>query len=337
MKGPLGLRNQPRKGVGLVAGGLQPPAAALKNQAIMSQSIPQGFAKRIVDRHGAEGQAWLARLPKRLAGLAARWQLLLQPPFKLSYNYVAPVIRADGTTAVLKIGYPSPELLAEMETLRLYNGRFACQLLAADPSQYAMLLEQIQPGQPLWSLADDDAETEAAAQLMQQLWQPIAAEDHPILPSLARWTGALRRLEAYFEDGVGPFPRRLLETAVSLRAELLADDIPPMLLHGDFHHENVLTAHRRPWLALDPKGVIGDPAYEVGAFLYNPKPEQVAEKKRITRRIDIFSDILNIDRQRLIRWGIVQAVLSAVWRYEDHHGSLSPTLLVADVLCHLQT
>lgn len=291
----------------------------------------------MVEMHGEGGQAWLARLPQRLDELAARWQLTLQPPFKLSYNYVAPVIRADGTTAVLKIGYPSPELLTEMETLRLYNGRFACQLLASDPTQYAMLLEQIQPGQPLWSLADDEAETKAAAQLMQQLWQSISAEDHPILPTLARWTGALLRLGDYFEDGFGPFPRRLVETAVSLRAELLADDIPPMLLHGDFHHENVLTAQRQPWLALDPKGVIGDPAYDVGAYLYNPITKHVAEKNLIARRIDIFSEILNIDRQRLISWGIVQAVISAVWSYKDHDNSLSPTLLVADVLCHLQT
>jgi streptomycin 6-kinase len=187
----------------------------------------------------------------------------------------------------------------------------------------------------LWTLENDEAETAVAAQLMQQLWQPVSPEDYSIFPTLAQYTRSLLSLPDYFEDGFGPFPRRLVETAVSLCTELLADDIQPMLLHGDFHHENVLSAQRQPWLALDPKGVIGDPAYEVGAYLYNPIPEDVIEKKLIAHRIDQFSEALNIDRQRLIGWGIVQAVLSAVWSYEDHDSELSATLLVADILSRL--
>ncbi|MBE2221845.1 MAG: phosphotransferase [Anaerolineae bacterium] len=300
----------------------------------MSRSvvIPQAFAKRMVEMNGADGQAWMAHLPQMINQLAEQWQLTILPPFKLSYNYVAPVTRADGTTAVLKIGYPSPELLTEMAALRWYNGRSACHLLDSSPTHYAMLLEQIQPGQPLWSLEDDEAETGIAAHLMQQLWQPIPPEDQPIFPTLEKWTQALLWLSDYFEDGFGPFPRRLVETAVSLRAELLADNIPPRLLHGDFHHENVLAAQRQPWLALDPKGVIGDPAYEVGAYLYNPNTENILAQNLVARRIDQFSEILQIDRQRLISWGIVQAVLSAVWSYEDHRETQSATLRVADKL-----
>ena len=300
-----------------------------------SISIPHAFADRMVEMYGESGQSWVAALPGALVELAERWQLTLHSPFNLSYNYVLPATRDDGTTAVLKIGYPNPELRTEMEALRLYNGRSACQLLDSSPTQYAMLLEHIQPGQPLWSLENDEAETGIAAHLMQQLWQPVAPEDQSIFPSLAQWTQALLRLSDYFDDGFGPFPRRLVETAVSLRAELLADNISPRLLHGDFHHENVLTAQRQPWLALDPKGVIGDPAYEVGAYLYNPITENVLAQNLVTRRIDQFSEILHIDRQRLISWGIVQAVLSAVWSYQDHQESQSTTLLVADSLTTL--
>ncbi len=289
----------------------------------------------MVEMYGDDGQIWLTRLPRMLDELSERWQLTLHPSFKLSYNYVAPATRTDGTTAVFKIGYPDPELLTEMEALRLYNGRFACQLLDSDTEQYAMLLEHIQLGQPLWSLADDEAETAIAAQVMQQLWQPISPEDHPIFPNLERRTRALLSLPDYFEDGFGPFPRRLVETAVSLRAELLAENIQPILLHGDFHHENVLTAQRKLWLALDPKGVIGDPAYDAGAYLYNPIAENVAAQNLVARRIDQFSEALSIDRQRLIAWGIVQAVLSAVWSYQDHDEVLSPTLLIADQLTKL--
>jgi streptomycin 6-kinase len=289
--------------------------------------------------YGENGRSWLKRLPAILQELAARWQITLQAPFSLSYNYAAPAIRADGAPVVLKIGVPNPELYSEIEALRLYNGRFICHLLACDLDRGALLLEHIQPGQPLWTLADDEAETAVAGQLMQQLWLPLP-DENAVIPNLAQRTAGLLKLSDYFEDGFGPFPRRLVETAVALRQELLAENIPPMLLHGDFHHDNILSAQRQPWLALDPKGVRGDPAYEVGSYLYNPIGfcQQPNLAQLVARRLDQFADILGIDRQRLIGWGIVQAVLSAVWSYEDHADApdaLSPTLQIADILTRL--
>jgi streptomycin 6-kinase len=61
-------------------------------------------------------------------------------------------------------------------------------------------------------------------------------------------------------------PRELVATAVSLFNELLPSQSEPVLLHGDLHHWNILRATRVPWLALDPKGVVGEPAYEVGGL-----------------------------------------------------------------------
>lgn len=286
--------------------------------------------------YGENGRCWLHRLPHLLAELTARWQITLQVPFSLSYNYAAPAVRADGAPVVLKIGVPNPELYSEIEALRLYNGRSICHLLDYDSDHGALLLEHIQPGQPLWTLADDEAETAVAAQLMQQLWLPLP-NPNTVIPDLAQRTVGLLKLSDYFEDGFGPFPRRLVETAVILRRDLLAENVSPMLLHGDFHHDNILSAQRQPWLALDPKGVRGDPAYEVGSYLYNPLGfcQQPNLARLVARRLDQFADILGFDRQRLIGWGIVQAVLSAVWSYEDHHDAHSPTLHIADILTRL--
>src|SRR5438067_1309862 len=60
--------------------------------------------------------------------------------------------------------------------------------------------------------------------------------------------------------------------AEAIFAALLATQVAPVLLHGDLHHENILAAARQPWLAIDPKGVVGEPAYEAGALLRNPLP-----------------------------------------------------------------
>ena len=98
-----------------------------------SISIPDDFARTMVELHGETGVEWLNRLPSLIADCARRWSLTVLPPFEpLSYNYVAPAIRADGTDVVLKMGVPNPELLTEIKALRLYDGRGIVQLLDAD-------------------------------------------------------------------------------------------------------------------------------------------------------------------------------------------------------------
>src|SRR5439155_23831953 len=173
------------------------------------------------------------------------------------------------------------ELMTEMEALRLFEGHGIVQLLDADARQGAMLLERLRPGTPLADLADDEQATSIAAGVMRQLWRP-APPEHPF-PTVARWAAGLGRLRNKFVGGTGPFPTALVEEAERLFAELIPSMAEPMLLHGDLHHENIVTAERQPWLALDPKGLVGEPAYEVGALLRNqlPKPLDVPETSRI--------------------------------------------------------
>ncbi len=93
-----------------------------------------------------------------------------------------------------------------------------------------------------------------------------------------------------------------------------------MVLHGDLHHDNILSATRRPWLGIDPKGVIGQPDYEPGAFIRNISlnADAAIELADLVRAIDIFSEQLHIEKQRIIRWAFAQAVLSAWWHVEDN-------------------
>ena len=118
-----------------------------------------------------------------------------------------------------------------------------------------------------------------------------------------------------------PFLASLVEAAETLFAELIDSMVEPMLLHGDLHHGNILAAERQPWLAIDPKGVVGEPAYEVGILLRNPMPELLAQPQPehiLARRVDQLSEELGFERVRVLRWGLAQAVLAAWWAYEDH-------------------
>lgn len=283
-------------------------------------TIPPQFTRTIVDVFKTEGIDWLERLPVLLAEYAERWRLSVYPPFEpLSYNYVAPAVQADGSQVVLKVGVPNPELQTEIEALRLYDGHGIVRLLEADPTRGAMLLERLTPGTPLVTLSDDEQATLIAAQVMRQLWRPVPS-DHPF-PSVQKWAMGLQRLREHFGGGTGPFPATLVEAAEQIFAELLASTAEPVLLHGDLHHWNILAAERQPWLAIDPKGVVGEPAYEVGALLRNPMPQifTVEQPRRLlARRVDLLTDALGFDRARIVGWGFAQAVLSAWWTYEDH-------------------
>ncbi len=281
--------------------------------------IPDRLAETVIAVHGAAGVAWLAALPALIDEYQRRWSITAGPPFpELTYNYVAPVTHADGTAVVLKCGVPHPELAAEIDALRLYDGRGAVRLLDADTGRGVLLLERLEPGTMLAEIAGDVEATAVAAGVMRELWRPPPAVDG--FPTLDRWFAAYARLRARYHGGSGPLPATLLDRAEAILAELNGSAAAPVLLHGDLHHFNILAARRAPWLAIDPKGVIGDPAYEVAPFLCNPRPRLLAMPRPdriLARRVAQLAEALGLDRARVHGWGLAHAVLSACWSIED--------------------
>ncbi len=300
----------------------------------MTVDVPPAFRTRITDVFGDEGAAWLDALPALLEEAAARWGLRVGAPFEpFSYNYVAPAVRAGGETAVLKAGVPGAELQNEIAALRHYDGRGAVRLLEADAGKGLLLLERVAPGTPLEELDDDEEATRIAVSVMQRLWRPPPAGHE--FPTVGDWLRGFDRHRARCDGGPGPFPARLFDHAAVLAGELLATSAAPVVLHGDLHHWNILRGEREPWLAIDPKGVIGEPAYEGGALLRNPTPDylQWAGIDRImTRRVAILAETLGFERERVAGWGFAQAVLSACWSYEDHGAGWDPAIACAEIL-----
>ncbi len=236
---------------------------------------------------------------------------------------------------MLKAGVPCREIETEVAALALYAGRGAVRLLEAEVERGVMLLERAVPGAPLRWMDDEDA-TVAAAEVMRRIWRPVPGE-HPF-PTVADWTSGLSRLREEFEGGTGPFPAGAVENAETLFEMLLDSMDEPVVLHGDAHHWNILAATREPYLAIDPKGVVGEPAYEVGAFLRNPMRELLDAQdpvRLLSRRVDIFEQRLGIDRSRMIQWAFAQAILSAWWFYEDHEDGWRPALELADIIAQV--
>ena len=274
--------------------------------------LPYRFVANIKNYFGEEGMKWLSRLPSLIDGAIQRWDLTdIQQIDNLSVNYVA-FAKRDGEEVVLKIGVINHEFISEMTALRIFDGDGAVRLLESDEDNYMFLMERVRPGTMLVALEDDERRTHIACDVMTHLWRP--APEGPLI-QLSEWFEGLKGLRVRFDGGTGPFPEKLVGRAESLLPELFADSSPHVLMHGDFHHFNVLSSERG-WLAIDPKGVIGPAGYEVGPLLMNPwgdflnRPDPVGITER---RLAILSERLGLPRDQLKDWGICHSVISAWW------------------------
>jgi streptomycin 6-kinase len=298
----------------------------------MENNLTEEFSSRITGAFGLAGVEWLNQLPHLLENAANQWSIRLLPPFQsLSYHYVAPAIGPDGEPVVLKVGVPNREFSTEIDALRHFGGHGTVRLIEADADAGLMLLERIVPGVPLQRMQDDDLATTIFAQVMRRLKK--SSPGNHSFPSISDWAKGFERLRDQFDGRTGPFPEPVIDRAEGLVSELLNSMSEVVVLHGDLHHWNILSAEREPWLALDPKGVMGEPEYEVGAWLRNPFPQILdtpRPKEIILRRVDKLVEELGFDRYRLIGWAYIQAVLAGVWSYEEGMDEWNGWLACAD-------
>ncbi len=282
-------------------------------------NLPESFIANMRGAFEGRGEKFLNDLPSLIEAAAGRWGLSnIVPVDNLSYNFVATAER-NTQSVILKLGVPNEELTSEMETLRLYDGQGACRLLDSEEDKGMLLLERLKPGRMLSELEDDEQATRIAAQVMSKLWRPAPLEGRFL--SLRTWFDCLKQLRARFDGGTGPLPLEMVEKAEGLVRDLFAEGRPDVLLHGDFHHYNVLDSERG-WLVIDPKGVVGQAGYEVGPLLINPfdlleRPDPVQVTQR---RIAILAEGLGFEQDYVQAWGIAHAVLSACWSLEEQDG-----------------
>jgi streptomycin 6-kinase len=227
------------------------------------------------------------------------------------------VLTTDGL-AVLKIfskiGVEDEK--GAVEAMRWYGGEGAIQLLNFDEG--AMLLEYVD-GEDLVTLVKH-GEDETATQVIIDVLKRLLRQNQDNAPR--RLTSLRRRFRSLFKKAEED--RRMGTTSLFIRGavvarDLLADQGPPYVLHGDIHHENIMHHSRRGWLAIDPKGLIGDKVYDAANALCNPisLPKVVQSRERLLRRASAMAAGLDINRARLLSYVFAHACLSASWSLED--------------------
>lgn len=283
-------------------------------------NLPADFTRNILGAFGEKGRDWLSRLPELIDETSQRWNLTeVRQVSNLSYNFVA-FAKQNGGDVILKIGVPNPELVSEMNALRFFNGDGTCQLLACDEEKGFLLLERLQPGMMLSELEDDDERTLIAIDVMENLAFRKGELTSPLperFIQLTDWFDGLKEIRPMFDGGTGLIPEKLLERVEATLPGLFAEgDV--RLLHGDFHHFNILSSERG-WLAIDPKGVIGPAGYEIGPLMLNPwvMPMDWSRfKVQAKRRVDILRVRLGWEREKTIGWALAHSILSAYWDLE---------------------
>ncbi len=195
-----------------------------------------------------------------------------------------------------------------------FGGRGVVEVLEHMPG--VALLERLDPGEPLAALTLNGRDDEATDIIAMMLGRMSPQDPPEWCPTVESWGEGFAR---YVASGNERVPRALVESAQRIFRDLARTQRNPALLHGDLHHYNVLSDRARGWCAIDPKGVVGELEYEIGAVLRNPidRPELFATLEVVERRLDQFGLVLGIDVGRARAWAFAQAVLSAIWSIED--------------------
>lgn len=280
------------------------------------RTMPEAFPAQLAStcRRTPEGIAWLERLPEAVGDLERRWSLTLGTPFEeASCAWVAPVTRADGMPAVLKLSLPHLEGEREADGLRFWDGDPTVRLFEADDELGAMLLERCEPGTALRARPEAEQDLVIAG-LLRRLWR-APSSPHPFRPlaeMIEHWSAeTLARAHLWPDPG-------LVREGLRLFRELSRGAPGDVLLATDLHAGNVLRAQREPWLAIDPKPFVGDPAYDATQHLFNCAARLRSDPERTIRR---FSDLLGVDPERVRLWTFARAAAEPRDEWKDEGAS----------------
>jgi len=267
----------------------------------------------------------------RMREFADRWSVTLDASsIETASSLIGFGVRRGHRVALKIVKRPGDEWHAGSVT-RAFHGRAVVHVLEIDDG--AVLLEQAIPGTSLVDVVaagDDDLATSIIGGVMRDL----SPGEPPVgVRTVEHWGGAFERYRA---TGDRHIPRSLIDDAGSLYGALCTSQTNRRLLHGDLQHSNVLFDAERGWIAIDPKGVIGEPEVEVGPFLRNPAYASwlFDNQSVIERRLRLLCETAGLRYERALRWSFALAVLSAIWTVEDDgvvHDD-NPALMLAGAL-----
>lgn len=265
------------------------------------ESLPQLVANC---QRTPERRVWLENLPRLIDRLLVQWSLRLDSPFHHggTCSWVSPVVRSDGTQAVLKLAMPHMEGKDEIQGLRYWSGRSMVKLLDADDDSGVMLLERCLPGTTLRS-QPEPMQDEIIAAVLNRVWETATERIglrsfRPLLQMIDLWCQETVAQRHLWPDA------GLVNEGLRLMNELARPAPGDVLLTTDLHAGNILRSQREPWLAIDPKPFVGDRSYDPVQHLMNCETRLHQDPAGLVEHV---AGLTEVDPGRLRLWTFARA------------------------------
>lgn len=268
--------------------------------------------KNIVNAQGDSGQQWFDSLASIIDVLKKQWALTeVTPISNMNWNYVA-IAKCDGSKVVLKISADAKAISNEFQALSQFSGFGAIRVIHFNPELNALLLEYANPGTTLKETSSGNIH--GVIPVYAGLIKKMSSCNHHgySFPHIKEWCDVIDEMND------SRIPRDYIKKAKEIRQWIFATISNEYVCHGDLHLENILQ-NNNEWLVIDPKGVVGEMAFEASAFDLLNEHEAASRDaiNIIKKRIQLLSDALDIKNYRLSAWIFLRVMLSIQWFIED--------------------
>lgn len=275
----------------------------------------------------------IRQIVKRIEDYAARKDLAdLRPIASYSSSMVFLCTSSRHGPAVLKAAFATRQAETEVGALAAFSSKPVCRLYDYDPEVSILLIEQIQPGQALRDVPDENKRLEVFASLHRTLHGSPTGETAASIPAgsssacspgdFPTYSGWVERIAAYMEEhaDLHPVLAAGMTRARELCRSLQGSYSRPAILHGDLHHDNILLGESGGYTIIDPKGVIGDPVFDIPRFIINEFRDDKPEEEAVARIGSILaklSTLLGISVRDLSRLTYIESMMASCWHVED--------------------
>ncbi|HUB60113.1 MAG TPA: aminoglycoside phosphotransferase family protein [Puia sp.] len=260
----------------------------------------------------------LKRTMAKLNRLKVEWVLADDGEiFNVGNSLLQPVL-SEGRKAMLKVPLKNEERRG-FRLLECWDGKAAVKVFRFDAD--AILMERAMGERSLKQMVLTGREDEANG-IVCSVVKQLHANACSIVRELAPLPVWFRSLEAAAGREGGFYMR-----GDAVAQELLHAPRDPVALHGDIHYENILDGGSRGWLVIDPKGLIGERGFDYANIFCNPDLTVAGSRERLSRQVRLIAGWARMDVQRLLRWIIAWAALSASWMLEDGVDPVLPIMV----------
>jgi streptomycin 6-kinase len=284
---------------------------------VFKDRLPGELVKHVTAICGRPGEEWFEQLPRLIGELERKWSVTVHEAFPgIEFNFVAAATRGEEPVVVkLAPPYERTEIHAEAKYLRTRDGGGAVKLIAADRERHAIMIERAIPGEALFEVFKDDpaASVLPAIGVLRSVLRP-PPQDMTDVDSLDRWFANFRRYRGT------AFPEHYAEKAFGIYERLSTQPGRTFYLHGDFHPGNIVTSDRAPFLAIDPKGIVGHLGYDLAVFLNNLQWWRKADPGMpdlLNGAIGEFSAAFGMAERELREWAFAHMVIGAWWTFDE--------------------